>query len=110
MYLPVGELKAVLRQWKAYLGEMRILMDSYTVFAAKATKYKNPINEVGVTQVYGFDDPQVLTDDTDLFFVREQELTPNWLIEKLPRSEQGFFKILFAGKTAKNIYRLYEYR
>ena len=110
MYLPVGELKAVLRQWKEYFGETRILMDSYTVFGAKASKYKNPINQVGVTQVYGFDDPQELAEDTQLLFVGERDLTPQWLIEKLPRSEQGFFKIFFAGKTAKTIYRLYEYR
>lgn len=110
MYLPVGELKAVLQQWKGYFGETRILMDSYTVFGAKASKYKNPINQVGVTQVYGFDDPQELAEDTQLLFVRERDLTPQWLIEKLPRSEQGFFKIFFAGNAAKKIYRLYEYR
>lgn len=110
MYLQMEELKLALRQWKDYLGEVRVLMDSYTVFAAKATKYKNPINEVGVTQVYGVDDPRELTENTGLTFVREHPLTPQWLIEKLPRSERRFFKIMFAGKTAKKIYRLYEYR
>lgn len=33
---------------------------SYTEFAAKASKYKNPINEVGVSKVYGLDQPKVL--------------------------------------------------
>lgn len=110
MYLKPEELNAVLKRWKEYFGEVRVLMDSYTVFAAKATKYKNPINEVGVTQVYGFDDPKNMEDGTGLVFVREHSLTPDWLIVQLPKLEQGFFRRLFAGKMAKKIYRLYEYR
>ena len=110
MYLQMEELKGVLKQWRAYFGEVRILMDSYTVFAAKATRFKNPINEVGVTRVYGFDDPEEPAQDTGLHFCREHELTPQWLIEKLPEREQRFFKTMFAGKTARKIYRLYEYR
>lgn len=109
MYLTPEELKAVLKQWKAHFSQLSILMDSYTVFAAKATKYKNPINEVGVTQVYGFDDPLELTEDTGLQFIRELDLTPQWLIQQLPKKEQGFFRTLFAGSLAKKIYRLYEY-
>ena len=109
MYLQVDELKSVLQQWKDYFGEVRILMDTYTVFAAKATRYKNPINEVGVTQVYGFDDPKAL-EESGITFVREWDLTPQNLIAQLPRQEQGFFRTMFAGKFAKRIYRLYEYR
>jgi len=109
MYLQPEELKPLLRRWKEHFGEIRLLMDSYTVFAAKATKYKNPINEVGVTQVYGFDDPKTL-EDAGLAFVREHSLTPDWLIAQLPKGEQGFFRTFFAGKMAKRIYRLYEYR
>jgi len=110
MYLPLEELKAVLRLWKDHFGEVRILMDSYTVFAAKATRYKNPINEVGVTQVFGFDNPYDLEDNTGLVFVQEHSLTPEHLIARLPKKEQRFFRTMFAGKMAKKIYRLYEYR
>lgn len=110
MYLKPEALKAVLQRWKDYFGEVRILMDSYTVFAAKATKYKNPINEVGVTQVYGFDDPRELETGTGILFQKEHSLTPEWLIGQLPEREQGFFRRMFAGKMAKKIYRLYEYR
>lgn len=110
MYLRPEELKAVLKQWKAYFGQVRILMDSYTVFAAKATRYKNPINEVGVTQVYGSDNPEELTGETGLMLVREHELTPRHLIDRLPPGEQKFFRTMFAGKFAGKLYRLYEYR
>lgn len=109
MYLQPEALKEVLRQWKTHFGEIRILMDTYTSFAAKATRYKNPINDVGVTRVYGFDDPVEL-EESGIAFVREHELTPRRLIEQLPRREQTFFRTMFAGRMAKKIYRLYEYR
>ena len=83
-------------------------MDTYTVFAAKATRYKNPINEVGVTQVYGFDEPKAL-EESGITFVREWDLTPQYLIAQLPRHEQGFFKTMFAGKFAKNLYKIFTY-
>lgn len=110
MYLKPEELKAVLKRWKDRFGQVRILMDSYTVFAARATKYKNPINEVGVTRVYGFDDPHDLEEGTGLVFMQEHCLTPEELIAQLPKREQGFFRAMFAGSLAKKIYRLYEYR
>lgn len=110
MYLQRPELKAVLKRWKEQFGEVRILMDVYTVFAAKATKYKNPINEVGVSQVFGFDDPRLPEEGTGVAFVQEHSLTPDWLIARLPKGEQRFFKTIFAGKMAKKIYRLYEYQ
>ena len=109
MYLQPEELKEVLKRWKDSFGQVRILMDSYTVFAAKVTKYKNPINEVGVTEVYGFDDPYDLEKGTGITFRQEHALTPDWLIQQLPKRERGFFRCLFAGSMAKKIYRLYEY-
>lgn len=110
MYLKPEELKTVLKGWEAHFGEVRILMDTYTVFAAKATKYKNPINEVGVTEVSGLDDPGMLLEGTGLSRVKEHSLAPEWLIHQLPKWEQGFFRRMFAGKLAKKIYRLYEFQ
>lgn len=110
MYLTLPELKGALKQWKNHFSAVHILMDTYTRFAAKATKYKNPINSVGVTQVYGFDDPHELTADTGLTFVARHSLTPDDLITQLKGSEQLIFKKLFAGSFAQKIYRLYEYR
>lgn len=110
MYLEMTELRAALQLWKNHFSEVRILMDCYTVFAAKATRWKNPINEVGVTQVFGFDNPRELEKGTGLGFVQEHTLTPGKLIRQLPKREQGFFRAMFAGKMAKKIYRLYEYQ
>lgn len=109
MYLQPEELREALKRWKSYFGEVRILLDSYTVFAAKASRHKNPIHAVGVSQVYGLEDPRELEQNTGLTFVREHEMTPDWLIDQLPKKEQWIFRKLFAGKLAKKIYRLYEF-
>lgn len=109
MYLTAQERLALLKRLTDHFTEVHLLMDVYTVFAARATKYKNPINEVGVTEVYGFDDPREPESGTGFRFLKEHDLTPASMISQLPKGEQGFFRLFFAGKMAKKIYRLYEY-
>ena len=109
MYLEPQQLKTVLEAIAGHFSSLDVLMDSYTVFAARATRYKNPINDVGVTQVYGMDDPEEL-ERAGVRFVAEHDLIPEQLIRELPRREQGFFRTMFAGRFAKGIYRLYSYQ
>ena len=108
MYLRPEELQALLNALREQFSQVRLLMDVYTSFAAKATKYKNPINEVGVTNVYGMDDPQPLAQKTGYRYVGEHSLTPPDLIAQLQPGERVIFSNLFAGKLAKKIYRLHE--
>lgn len=108
MYLQMQELKDLLKAVRGHFDSLDIYMDSYTVFGAKASKYKNPINEVGVTTVYGMDDPKEL-EDAGIRFVREHNMNPEDMIRQLQGAEQVIFRKLFAGKMAKKIYRLYEY-
>ena len=110
MYFEVHELKQLLRNLREYFAELTILMDCYTVFGAKASKYKNPINEVGVTTVYGIDDAKELEEGIGIAFVKEHEMTPDYLIDELKGMEKVIFKKVFAGDFAKKIYRLYEYK
>ena len=110
MYLPPEELRAVLQAVKAHFDRAALLMDCYTEFAAKASKYKNPINDVGVTQVYGMNDPKTPADGTGLTFVREHDMTPDTLINQLEGMERTIFKKVFAGSFSRKMYRLYEYR
>ena len=109
MYLTCQERLALLKALRDHFDTVHLLMDVYTVFGARASKYKNPINDVGVTQVYGLDDPTEPEKDTGFGFVREQDMTPDAMIGQLPKSEQKVFRLFFAGKTAKKFYRLYEY-
>lgn len=108
MYLRPEELTAALGKLTAHFASVSVMMDCYTTLAAKASRYKNPINDVGVTQVYGMDDPRV-PEASGLSFLREQNMTPEHLIGELQGLERIVFRKLYAGSIAKKMYRLYEY-
>ena len=108
MYLTQDELGNLLSALSNYFSSVYLLMDCYTTFAAKASKYKNPINDVGVTEVYGLDDPKVLQ-KSGVVFVKEHEMTPTYLINELKGIEKSIFEKLYAGSVSKKMYRLYEY-
>lgn len=110
MYFKPEEMKLLLKALQNHFKQVSILVDCYTNFAAKASKYKNPINDVGVTEVYGIDAPELLEDKTGLIFVKEHEITPAALIDELSGAEKLIFRKSFAGKFAKKMYRLYEYK
>ena len=109
MYFRAEELEKLLKSLKEHFSEMHLLMDVYTNFGAKASKYKNPIHDVGVTTVYGMDDPKVLAEKTGLRYAAEHSLTPLPMIAQLSAGERIVFSNLFAGKFARRIYRLYEF-
>lgn len=109
MYLRLEELKNVLENIRNHFERVYVLMDCYTVFAAKASKYKNPINDVGVTDVYGMDSPQAVEDGTGISFVKEHNMTPDCLVNELKGIEKIIFKKVFGGRISKKMYRLYEY-
>ena len=83
-------------------------MDVYTVFGAKASKYKNPINDVGVTTVWGIDNFEDVLRETNLKCKKEHCMTPKHLVDELSGFEKRFFEFMFTGSLYKKIYRLYE--
>ena len=110
MYLSSEELKAALENICAHFEQVELLMDCYTTFAAKASKYKNPINDVGVTNVYGMDDPKQVETANGLTYIKEHDMTPPKLIDELEGAEKAIFKKLYGGNISKKMYRLYEYK
>ena len=109
MYFKLDELKDLLDNLSQQFTFIHLLMDCYTEFSAKASKYKNPINDVGVTQVYGLDVPENLNVSEGVSFVKEHSMTPEHLIGQLQGMERKIFEKLYAGKVAQKMYRLYEY-
>ena len=84
------------------------MTDIYTEFGAKASKYRNPINDVGVTEVYGIDDIGEVTNGLKIRFVREHTFTPAALVNELKPSDRAIFRMLFTGRIYRKIYRLIE--
>jgi O-methyltransferase involved in polyketide biosynthesis len=110
MYMKHKEIQGLFKAISEKFEKVNILMDAYSVFAAKMSKFKNPINEVGVTEVFGIDDPEILVNDTSLSFVGEGEMTPAEFVCQLEGIERKIFSKLYAGKMAEKLYKLYEYR
>ncbi len=108
MYLQPSEIKILFNTISKHFNSACILMDCYTTFSAKVSKYKNPINDVGVTKVYGVDNPTVFQSNS-IHFIKEHTITPIEMINQLPNIEKQIFKLLYAGKLAKRMYKLYEY-
>ena len=109
MYLTEEELKSFLAAVGKHFGSVALLLDCYTVLAARMSKYKNPINTVGVTQVYGVEHPEDPVCE-GMFFVGEQEMTPEWLTDQLKGVDKFIFKKLYGGNFSKKLYKMLEYR
>ena len=93
----------------AHFEKLVLLVDAYTSFAAKMSKRRNPINDVGVTEVYGIDNPQSYQCE-ELVFVKEHIMTPQKYINELRGFERFVFAKLYAGGFSKKLYRLFEYK
>ena len=109
MYLSAEELNVFTAALSARFEQVTMLMDCYTVLAARLSKYQNPVNDVGVTEVYGIDHPELL-ERSGLSFVQEHDMTPQHLINELSGVEKHIFRKLYAGKMSRKLYRMFEYK
>ena len=109
MYLTVAEMQKLAEHLSAHFENLVLLVDAYTSFAAKMSKVKNPINDVGVTEVYGIDDPKEYQGGK-LAYSKEHTMVPQKYIDALKGSERFVFAKLYAGGFSKKLYRLFEYR
>lgn len=108
MYLSPEELRAALDRITDHFASTSLLIDCYTPLAARLSKYKNPINDVGVRTVWGIDDPKLLESER-LKFATEQNMTPKEYINELHGLEKFVFSRLYAGGFSKKLYRLFAY-
>ncbi|MBP5706463.1 MAG: class I SAM-dependent methyltransferase [Spirochaetales bacterium] len=107
MYLTHSQLHDFFQALQNKYRKLHILMDVYTEFGAKASKYKNPINDVGVTKVYGIDNVQDILSGLKIRLKAEHSFTPPKLVNELKGAERFFFRMLFTGNMYKKIYSLY---
>ena len=109
MYLTNEEWRNLTAQICARFDKVSLLTDCYTPFAVKASKWHNPINAVGVTQVCGVADPIDLQNG-DLAFEKELEMIPQKYVDELHGLEKWIFARVYAGKISKKLYKLFAYK
>lgn len=108
MYLSNEQVNGLFLALQGKYSNIHILMDVYTEFAAKASKYKNPVNDVGVTTLWGIDDIQNVLFDTEIKFIKEHSFTPSKLVDELKPFDRALFKMMFTGSVYRKLYRLLE--
>ena len=101
MYLEDSKIKQLFNSLGEQFEKVFVLMDCYTTFAAKMSKYKNPINEVGVTKVYGIDQPKLL-EKGGVCFLQELDMTPEKYINELNGLEKRYLKGYTLGGLPKS--------
>ena len=109
MYLTNAQLHDFFQALQEKYSGLHILMDVYTEFGAKMSKYKNPVNDVGVTKLYGVDNIQNILEGLRVRVTAEHSLTPPELVNELKPFERQVFKLLFAGRVYSKFYRLFEF-
>ena len=109
MYLTTDEMRALTDSLCTHFESIMLLVDAYTSFSAKMSKRRNPINDVGVTEVYGIDNPRSYQSE-QLAFVKEHTMIPQKYIDELEGFERFIFAKLYAGSFSKKLYRLFEYK
>ena len=108
MYLTKEQIHALFCALEQKYSKVYCLMNVYTEFGAKASKYKNPVNDVGVTELYGIDDIKSVLEGLKIHLESELSLIPENLINELKPLDRLVFKTLFSEKIYRKIYRLYE--
>ena len=109
MYLTNEELKELITSLDNKFDQVSLLMDCYSKFAAKMSKRRNPINDVGAIKVYGIDNPQDYQ-SKELAFIKEHVMIPKKYVDELKGFEKFVFAKLYAGGLSKKLYRLFEYK
>ena len=108
MYLAPDDLRPLFAALESRFEKVALLMDCYTTLAAKMSAYRNPVKDVGVSAVYGTDDPKA-PEAGKLVYIKEYEMTPEKYIRALQGMERKIFEKLYAGGFSKKLYKLFEY-
>lgn len=108
MYLSAQALRRLMQILSGKYAQIHVLMDVYTQLAARLSRHRNPVNDLGVTMLYGVDDMQGLVQGTRMHVVCEHAMAPKPLVDSLPGIERWVFKMLFPQNLYRKFYRLYE--
>lgn len=108
MYFSEDEIKVLIEQIKNKFGNITLLFDAYSKKGVKASKIKNPVNQMNVEVKYGIDKPEdFLKLNHDLEYIN------TYKIRKEDNNLQGLTKFIFnnlyCGRISQSIYKIYEF-
>ncbi len=108
MYLSKQEIEELITQINNKLGDVHLLFDAYSKKGVKASKIKNPVNQMDAKVKYGIDN-----ENEFLSLNKNLEYIATHLIKKEDNNLHGLTKLVFnnlyCGKISQSIYKIYEF-
>lgn len=109
MYLSEEDLKNVINAIGKKFRNSTLIFDSYTNRAVKASKYKNPVNQMNASIKWGMNNKgDFLKLNDNLQFEKE------YLIKNVENNLKGITKVIFekvyCGKISEKLYKIYKFR
>lgn len=106
MYLSENHIKNLMTAFGKKFKKTTFYFDAYSPFAAKMSKYKNPINAVDAKIDFAMSDPSLLENDS-IKCVLNNDIILREYVNKLKGIDKIRFK--FMGRFGKNMYRIFGY-
>ncbi|MEE0830309.1 MAG: class I SAM-dependent methyltransferase [Longicatena sp.] len=108
MYLSKDILNQLFEALSKHFDTLDIILDTYSTFALKMSKKRNPINSVEAIATFGMDDGTIL--ETAFIKLQTQmNLCQEDQIQQLSKSEQVIFKSIYTNKMTNKLYQIYTY-
>lgn len=108
MYLSEEEIKKLITQINKKFGDVHFIFDAYSKMGVKASKIKNPVNQMNAEVKYGINNPKELLSLND-----KLEFVETHLIKKDDNNLHGLKKFIFnnlyCGRISQSIYKIYEF-
>lgn len=109
MYLSEEEIKELISEISRRLGAVYLIFDAYSKKGVKASKVKNPVNQMNAEIKYGLDNPEEF-----LSLNEKLEHIATNLIKKDENNLHGLTKFIFnnlyCGKISQSLYKIYEFK
>ena len=106
MYLSENDMKKLIENFRKHFTKTTFVFDAYSPFAAKMSKYKNPINAVDAKIDFAMDNPAILENENVKCCLNNDIILRKY-VTKLKGIEKTRFK--FMGSAGKNMYRIFGY-
>lgn len=109
MYLSEEELRKVINGINQKFECATLIFDAYSKKAVKASKYKNPVNQMNAKIKWGMNEPEEF-----LKLHQNLEFVKRYLIKCEEKNLKGFTKFIFenvyCGKISEAYYKIYEFK
>ena len=108
MYLSEDAIKELIEQIENKFGDVNLIFDAYSKKGVKASRIKNPVNQMNAKVKYGIDTPEdFLKLNDDLEYIN------TYKIRKEDNNLHGLTKFIFnnlyCGRISQSIYKIYEF-